>query len=59
MLIALYADDHIPRVITSGLRRLGIEVLTAQEDDVATLSDSELLDRATALGRALFTYLSF
>lgn len=56
MPIALYADVHIPRAITSGLRRLGVDVLTAQEDNAATLSDSELLDRATAMGRALFTF---
>jgi hypothetical protein len=31
-------------------------VLTAQEDNAATLSDRELLDRATILGRALFTF---
>jgi hypothetical protein len=40
MLVALYADVHIPRAITSGLRRLGVNVLTAQEDGAATLSDS-------------------
>lgn len=56
MPVALYADVHIPRGIISGLRRLGVDVLTAQEDGAATLSDSELLDRATALGRALFTF---
>jgi hypothetical protein len=54
--VALYADVHIPRAIISGLRRLGVDVLTAQEDNAATLSDSELLDRATTIGRALFTF---
>jgi hypothetical protein len=56
MSVVLYADVHIPRAITSGLRRLGVDILTAQEDNAATLSDIELLDRATALGRALFTF---
>jgi hypothetical protein len=56
MPVPLYADVHIPRAITSGLRRLGVDVLTAQEDNAATLSDIDLLDRATALGRALFTF---
>lgn len=45
-----------PRAITSGLRRLGVDVLTAQEDGSATFTDGVLLDRATALGRALFTF---
>jgi len=56
MPVTLYTDVHIPRAITSGLRRLGVDVLTAQEDDAATLSDSELLDRATILRRVLFTF---
>ncbi len=56
MPVALYADVHIPRAIISGLRRLDVDVLTAQEDGAATLSDSELLDRATILGRPLFTF---
>ena len=32
-----------------------MDVITAQEDGAATLSDPELLDRATALGRVLFS----
>jgi len=48
-------DVQVKRAITNGLRTRGVDVLTAQEDGSATLSDPELLDRATALGRALFT----
>jgi len=48
-------DVHIPKVITDGLRRRGVNVLTAQEDGAARLPDSELLDRSTALGRVLFS----
>jgi len=33
-----------------------VDVLTAQEDSADTFSDSELLDRATQLGRVLFTF---
>lgn len=32
-----------------------IDVLTAQEDDARHLADPDLLDRASALGRVLFT----
>lgn len=55
MPVALYMDVHIPRAITSGLRMRGVDVLTAQEDDTATLDDSLLLDRATELKRPLYT----
>ena len=33
----------------------GVDVLTAQEDNSRELEDASLLDRATALGRILFT----
>ena len=41
------------RSITEGLRRLGIDVLTAQEDGCAEVSDPDLLDRATLLEKAV------
>jgi predicted nuclease of predicted toxin-antitoxin system len=53
--IALYFDVHIPKQIATGLRVRGVDVLTAQEDGTSTLPDPELLDRATELGRPLFT----
>lgn len=43
------------RAITDGLRLRDVEVLTAQEDDARRLSDPELLDRAAALDRVLFS----
>lgn len=46
----------MPKAITLGLRLLDIDVLTAQEDEAATLTDPALLDRATALHRILFTF---
>lgn len=51
----LYLDVHVPSAITSQLRRLGVDVITAHEDDSAELPDHELLARSTALGRLLFT----
>jgi hypothetical protein len=48
-------DVHVKIAVTRGLRRRGVDVLTAQEDGAATLDDSALLDRATQLGRTLFT----
>jgi predicted nuclease of predicted toxin-antitoxin system len=48
-------DVHIPLPITRGLRRRGVDVLTAQADGTARFADPDLLDRATALGRMLFS----
>jgi predicted nuclease of predicted toxin-antitoxin system len=53
--LALYMDVHVPAAITRGLRRRRIDVLTAQEDGAATLDDPGLLDRASELGRVVFT----
>jgi hypothetical protein len=55
MPIGLYMDVHIPKAITNGLRLRGVDVLTAQQDGTITLSDADLLTRATELGRALFS----
>ena len=48
-------DVHVSAAIPEGLRLRGVDVLTAQEDGRRRLPDPELLDRATALGRVLFT----
>lgn len=48
-------DVNVPYAVTTGLRLRGIDVLTAQEDGASELKDSELLERAAALGRVLFT----
>ena len=55
MTIRLYMDVHIRRSITEGLRRFGIDVLTAQEDGWAEVIDPDLPDRTTLLGRILFS----
>ena len=52
---ALYFDVHIPAAITDQLRRRGVNVLTAQEDDAAELDDPDLLLRASGLSRLMFT----
>jgi len=55
MSLGLYMDVHVPLPITRGLRRRGVEVLTAQQDGTTRLSDPELLDRAATLGRLIFS----
>lgn len=55
MSVALFMDVHVRQAVTDGLRRRGVDVITAQEDGSAKLDDAQLLDRATALGRVLFS----
>jgi hypothetical protein len=53
--LTIYMDVHVPRAITNGLRRRGVQVVTAQEDGTAELEDPSLLDRATKLDCPLYT----
>jgi hypothetical protein len=48
-------DENVHRSITGGLRLRGVDVLTVQEDGRRGLDDSGVLDRATELGRILFS----
>jgi hypothetical protein len=53
--LPLYMDHHVPMAITQGLRLRGVDVLTAHEDGAATWDDEQILERATQLGRTLFS----
>jgi hypothetical protein len=55
MSVGLYMDVHVPAAITRGLLLRGVDVLAAQIDGTAELPDAALLDRATELGRPLFS----
>ena len=55
MSLALYMDVHVRRAIRVALLDRGVDVVTAQADGAAELEDSDLLDRATLLGRVLFS----
>jgi hypothetical protein len=48
-------DEHVPSAITDGVRMRGIDVLTAQEDGRRRTADEMLIERATELGRLLFS----
>src|ERR1700689_3436978 len=52
----LYADEDFPYPVVEELRRLGHDVLTAQEDGRTATPDPDVLARANALGRAVVTY---
>jgi Domain of unknown function (DUF5615) len=48
-------DENVPLPITDGLRKRGVDVLTAQEDNRQATPDFMLLDRAMELQRVMFT----
>ena len=48
-------EVHVPHAITIGLRLREVDVITAQEDGSRELEDPDLLNRATVLGRIMFT----
>jgi Domain of unknown function (DUF5615) len=54
--VRCYLDVHVRRVVTDGLRLREVDVLTALNDGAGKFDDPELLDRATELGRVLFTH---
>lgn len=55
MSVKLYMDVHVPAAVTRGLLLRGVDALTSQLDGTTRLSDTDLLDRATELGRVLFS----
>jgi hypothetical protein len=55
MAVRLYMDVHVPFAITVQLRRRGVDVLTASDDDATRLEDAAVLERARILNRVLFT----
>ena len=55
MSLSYYMDQHVPRQISEGLRRRGVDILTAYEDGRSDTADEELLARAAELGRILFS----
>lgn len=52
----LYADEDFPLGVVEELRRLGHDVLTAQEDNRRNTPDPDILARAHTLGRAVLTH---
>ncbi len=55
MPVRLYMDVHVPRAVTDQLRRRGLDVITAIEDEAGHFPDDVLLDRARELGCLLVT----
>lgn len=55
MSLALYMDHHVKSAVTEGLRRRGVDVITCAEDGTHQAEDERILERATELGRTVFT----
>jgi predicted nuclease of predicted toxin-antitoxin system len=55
MAIGYYMDVQVPLAITDQLRLREVDVLTAQEDGTREFADSDLLNRASELGRVFVT----
>ena len=51
----LYADEDFPCPVVEELRRLGHDVLTAQEDGLSRAPDPIILARAHSLSRVVLT----
>ncbi len=48
-------DEHVPRAVTEGLRRRGVDVLRAQEAGMLEAEDQQHLALALREGRVIFT----
>lgn len=55
MSVRFYMDEHVHAGITNALRLRGVNVVTVQEDGRSGADDPELLDRAMAVGRVMFS----
>jgi predicted nuclease of predicted toxin-antitoxin system len=54
--IRFFFDQHIPPAVARGLRRRGVDVLTAQEAGRCGLPDPDQLQFATAEERVVMTF---
>jgi len=48
-------DEHVSKVVTEGLRRRGVDVITVQELGLQTTEDARHLERAAQDGRVVVT----
>jgi predicted nuclease of predicted toxin-antitoxin system len=55
MPVRLYLDVQVDKAIHDQLHLRGVDVLRAQDDGAAEMTDNELLERVTDLGRVIFT----
>ena len=53
--LRFYMDEHVSKVVTEGLRRRGVDVITVQELGLQTTEDARHLERAAQDGRVVVT----
>ena len=53
--IVFYMDEHVPLAVTQGLRRRGVDVLTAEDVGMVQIPDEQHLAFATNAGRVRVT----
>jgi len=53
--IRYYTNEHVARAVVHGLRRRGVDVLTAREANMLGATDEEHLRFASDQGRVIFT----
>lgn len=55
MPVGLYADVHVPGPVIWQLRKRGVDILAATEEQTNELADDELLRQASAQSRVIVT----
>jgi predicted nuclease of predicted toxin-antitoxin system len=53
--VKFYMDEHIAKSVTEGLRRRGVDVVTAQEANMHSAADDKHLALAASQGRVIFS----
>lgn len=53
--LRFYMDEHVPKAVTEGLRRRGVDVITVQELGLQAAEDAHHLEHAAQDGRVVFT----
>ncbi len=56
LITKLYADEDVPLPLIKALRKLGVDILRAQEVGLVGAKDEEQLVWAIRMGRALLTF---
>ena len=54
--VNFYTDEHVAKAVAKGLRRRGVDVLTASEAGMLSASDEDHLARARLEARVLVTH---
>src|SRR5476651_614349 len=56
MPVPLYLDVRVDKAIHDQLHLRGVDLLRAQDDNAAEMTDEELLTHSTEIGRIVFTH---